>query len=388
MANISIKAKTFLNQVPLKDKLSAFPLTNFDAGRLETFQNDLQVFAGVKMSDIAFLTKNLDTINLFRGCKNGCLHCPHNAMAPAYGRETILYRDLKNLVQGFKTLSERLGFDVLNGNKALHITEDANPLGIPIIGEKKDFTVLDAMNLIYDKLHIPFIFKTSVVDAKGSKEYKRTNLTIKHLINRAQKTPDEFKDIQISITPFLKLANYPDKAAEMIYAFLDLFKMEKARIVLRYAQEQYVDFNRAAAVRLYNLIFSKLQKLAHSNLESVPLLSPEIVTRPAHNSLISPLGRGKNFTSPSVKKTVMNDIKLDTARLNALSPDEQRQFLSDNSRKRIDIDGSVYTSRSIMTNITNTPLEIITPTEIKLNFVNKKKPNKLFIETEVSNPLK
>ena len=138
MMKISPKISTYVKELPNAVKLSKYPLTKMDSAKLEGIQYGIPLFEGVKFDDIAFITKQLETLNLFRGCKWGCKHCLKNAMAPKPGRESILFEDLKRFVYGFKQLSERLGFDVLNGNKYLNIIDDSNPIDVPIKGLSRE----------------------------------------------------------------------------------------------------------------------------------------------------------------------------------------------------------------------------------------------------------
>lgn len=68
---------------------------------------------------------------------------------------------MERFTDGFKSLSQRLGFDVLNGNKYLSIVDDSNPSDFPIEGLSSKHSVVEAMRLIYKKLNIPTLFVTS-----------------------------------------------------------------------------------------------------------------------------------------------------------------------------------------------------------------------------------
>ena len=55
---------------------------------------------------------------------------------------------------------------------------------------------------------------------------------------------------------------------------------------------------------------------------------------------------------------------------NRLTSEEKADFLKNNSLKCIDINGNIYTSRpATKTFCINSPLELTTPTNIKLNFI-------------------
>lgn len=389
MVNIKVRAKNYLATVPSHIKTSVYPLTEIDTKMLESFQVDLQVFKGVKMQDIAFMTKKFDTINLFRGCILGCQHCSKNSMSPAFGRESILYEDLKWLVLGFRALSERLGFNVLNGNKSLNIVEDSNPFNTPIRGLKREHTVLEAMNLIYSCLGIPISVKTSILNGIGSINFNKTRSVVKHFVNRAKRVPDEFSDIQISFNPFLRdEPMYIQKMAKTLSTFLDLFKIEKAKINYQYAQDGYEGYDKRSAQKLYQMVYKELQKISDSNLEGIPQLHPDIVTRPSPLNVIQPLGRGKNFFNKIGNEKISEELARDKADFEALSKDEQYRILLDEAEKRVDIDGTVYATRLFRSKYLNFQIELPQNTEIKLNFRDKRKPNKIFCESDNFNPLK
>ena len=61
----------------------------------------------------------------------------------------------------------------------------------------------------------------------------------------------------------------------------------------------------------------------------------------------------------------------------------QRQILLNNSLKCVDIDGSIYTTKPSNATYVATPIELTIPTDIKLNYINKEKPNPIFSDIEV-----
>ena len=68
MINLSSHISTSLREIPTKVKLSEYPLTKIDLSKIDGIQQDIPLFKGVKIEDIAFITKRLETLNLFRGC--------------------------------------------------------------------------------------------------------------------------------------------------------------------------------------------------------------------------------------------------------------------------------------------------------------------------------
>ena len=382
MTTVSPKISQYIRQVPGSIKLSEYPLTKMDSTKMEGVQYGIPLFEGVNISDIAFITKKLETLNLFRGCKWGCKHCLKNALAPKKGRETILFEDLKRFVLGFGELSERLGFNVLNGNNYINIIDDSNPIDMPIKGLRRLHSVAEGMKLIYDKLRIPTLFVTSGWGEKRTSEYKYSKDTAKQIVNMVKNDPDSVEEVQVSINPFLEVRNYPYRMAETLLAFLDLFKIDKAKIIFRHAEDDNIGYDRKAAQQIYHNIYKDLIRMADSRLEGMPQLTPEYVTAFDKSNLIEPSGRGRKFFPYRRNMKLQKELIQDSLDWGAMSKEEQREVLLNNSLKCIDIDGSVYTTKPSSAESVNTPIEITIPTDIKLNYIDKEKPNPIFSDIE------
>ena len=383
MMKISPEISTYVRELPNAVKLSKYPLTKMDSAKLEGIQYGIPLFEGVKFDDIAFITKQLETLNLFRGCKWGCKHCLKNAMAPKPGRESILFEDLKRFVYGFKQLSERLGFDVLNGNKYLNIIDDSNPIDVPIKGLSREHSVAEGMKLIYEKLGIPTLFVTSGWTDMRNGRYKYSIDAAKRIVNMVRKNPDSVKEVEISINPFLETRNYASRMARTLLTFLDLFKIDKASIIFRHADEEYPAYNKNAASNLYQDIYKELKRHCDFNLESIPQLKPEVVTKFDKSHLIEPSGRGRKFFPIGKNMKLQKELIQDSLEWELMSKEEQREALLNRALKCVDIDGGIYTTKPSNANFVNTPIELTIPTDIKLNYINKDKPNPIFSDIEV-----
>lgn len=379
---IQSQISTYVSKLPNKTKLAEFPLTMIDLSKIDGIQKDIPLFDGVSMPDIAFITKHLETLNLFRGCKIGCTHCLKNAIAPKKGRESILFEDLQRFVDGFSKLSERLGFNALNGNKYLNIIDDSNPIDLPIKGLSKEHSVSEAMKLIYEKLNIPTLFVTSGWDIKG-KNAEYSKQAAKDIVKMVQKNSESVADIQISVNPFMKVQNYAERMAEALETFLELFKIDKARIIYRHSDKGFEGTNEAAARNLYEKIYKLLQKITDSKLEQFPMLKPEAVTEFDKHHLIEPSGRGRRYFSYDRNMQLQQELINDAIEWNSLTKNRKKQILQDNAVKCIDIDGSVYTTKPSSAEYVATPIELTIPTDIKLNYINKEKPNKIFSDINI-----
>jgi len=393
MINLSSHISTYLGKVPAKIKLSEYPLTKIDLAKIDGIQQDIPLFKGVKIEDIAFITKRWETLNFFRGCKWRCTHCLKNAIAPIKGRESILFEDLVRVVDGFKELNERLGFDSLNGNRYISIIDDSNPIDLPIKGLSRSHSVAEGMKQIYDKLNIPTLFVTSGIDSKSQYSTKAST----EIVDMVKNNPHSVLNVQISINPFMVIPHttslsqgareqkYIDRMAKTLFAFLDLFKIDKASIIYRHTdgtEKNHKGVDEASAKKMYEAIYKQLQELSGSNLENLPQLRPEKVTKFDKSHLIEPSGRGRNFFSFQRNMKLQNELLQDYLDWNATSKEEQREILLNYSLKCVDIDGSIYTTRPSNAESVSTPIELIIPTDIKLNYINKEKPNKIFSDIE------
>ena len=391
--NLSFCSSNKIAKLPSKIIDKPFPLTRLQLNQFEGVQNGIPIFDGAKkvsLKNIAFITKHLETLNLFRGCSVACSHCLKNAQAPKKGSETVLFEDLLNFVNGFKELSERIGVNVLQGNKYLSIVDDANPSDIPIKGLDGKHDVVEAMSLIYEKLRIPTLYVTSGWN-KGS---KYTQSSAENLAKMVETNPHSVKSVDVSINPFtglmessrnsLKLGNeenakfyrnvYTSRMANTLATFINLFGIDKASIIYRHADDFKGNelVNEVETKKLYQEIYEKLKKIVGSKLEALPQLNPEVLTQFDKSHLIEPSGRARRYFPYSqnlVEQSQLIDESLNWAQL---TPKEKEEHLLEYGVKCIDIDGKVYTTMpAINTESVNTPLELTVPTDIELNYINK-----------------
>jgi len=378
MIYINKMTQEYLSKIPSHVKVSEFPLTKIDPSKLEGYQREYQVFDGVSMPDIAFITKNLDTFNFFRGCKEGCLQCLKKAIVPPAGRETILYEDFKRFVIGFAHLSEKLGFNVLNGNKFIRIADDSEPIGQKIRGLNKEHTLKDMIKMFYKNLRIPVLIETSGWESQKNRSsgYYDTFRSAQGLVNLAKSTPDAIKEVRVSVNPFMPSATYVPRMVDTIRLFLDLFKMNKAKVVCTYAPLGNEDFDVNALKNIYEKIYSQLQRVCGENIEYIPELKPEVVIKNAHEVL--PIGSAKKFFSEGVNDSIRKEYSMEKKYWNGLSKSEQKHILMDKARKFVDIDGSIYTENPIRTPFNDKNINVTIPTDIKLNFSDKTPPYPIY----------
>ena len=386
-----------MNIIPPSIKNSAYPLTRLPLNSIEGIQKGIPLFHGVNIKDIAFVTKRFETLNLFRGCRVNCSHCLKDAKEPVKGRETVLFEDLINFLDGFKTLSERVGFNVFQGNKYVNIIDDANPSDIPIRGKYRNHSVVEAIKQIYDKINLPVIFVTS----GWNKASKYSGQAAEDLVKQIEKNPASVESVEISINPFSGIMEksraalndgksdkalffrniYTDRMANTLAVFLKLFETGKARVIYRHAPDfqgnELVGENETK--KLYGEIYTKLRQKTGSALDFVPELKPENLTRFDKSHLIEPSGRGRRFFPQDKNLKEQSELIDEALDWEMMSPDERQKTLLDCAVKCVDIDGSVYTTMpATRVEHISAPVELTIGTGIKLNYENKTPAGKVF----------
>ena len=399
ISNIS----TYINKIPNSIKDSKYPLTQLNLQNLEGVQSDICLFNGEKpltMDAISFITKRFETLNLFRGCTVGCSHCLKDAKAE--DSRSILFEDLLRFLDGFKTLNERLGFNVFNGNKYLSIVDDSNPSDFPISGKDKNHSVVEAIKEIYEKLNIPILFVTSGWN-KGSSYAQKAS---EELANAIQKNPSIIESVDISINPFVGILEksreasknhnqdkadflrnvYTSRMANTLATFLNALANNKAQIIYRHAPNaegnELVD--EKATKQLYKEIYAKLRKIVGSKLDDIPILKSEQLTQFDKSHLIEASGRGRRFFTAEMNFLEQQQLIDEVIDWEGLSEQEKFAKLRDGALKCIDINGNVYTTMPAShVDYISAPIELTLPTKIQLNYENKKPTTPVFSDIDL-----
>ncbi len=403
MMNSISGINTYINKISDSVKSGKYPLSRIDLSRLEGIQQGIPLFQGEKlltMDLIAFITKRLETLNLFRGCTVGCSHCLKDAKAE--GNRSILFEDLERFLDGFKLLNERLGFNVFNGNKYLSIVDDSNPSDFPIRGKTSSHSIVEAIKDIYEKLNIPILFVTSGWN-KGSDYAQKTS---EELASMIQKNPSMIESVDISINPFVGILeksreasknNNQDKAdflrnvytsrmANVLSVFFKALEQNKAKIIYRHAPNiegnEFVNEN--ATKKLYEEIYAKLQKIVGAAIEKVPKLKPENLTQFDKSHLIEASGRGRRFFRAETNFLEQQQLIDEAIDWECLNEREKFEKLRDGALKCIDINGNVYaTMPASKVDYISAPIELTLPTPIQLNYENKKPTTSVFSDIDL-----
>ena len=405
---ISTQLKQTVNNIPYSVKTGNFPLSKIDTKLLEGIQKGIPLFETadnfVSMEDIDFITKRFETLNLFRGCNVGCSHCLKDAKLKQKSTRSILYEDLIRFTEGFKNLSERLGFNVFSGNKYVSIVDDSNPNDFPIRGLDGNHDVADAIKIIYESLKLPVLFVTSGWNQKSLQAQNSAEKIAKQF----KENPQSLKHIEVSINPFSNVmeksrkalisgdtekANYfrglyTDRIANTILTFWELFKGNNglAKVIYRHAGNYKGNelVGEKETKKLYLEIYEKLKSILGERISEAPILEPETLTKFDKSHLIEPSGRARRFFPFDYNMRVQSELIAEHEKWNSMTADEKRDFLKDFSLKCVDINGNIYSTFPACDVLSeNIPLELTLPTNIKLNYINQSKVTPVFSDIEL-----
>ena len=404
----TIKLEQTLNKIPYSIKTGNFPLSKIKPKLIEGVQRGIPLFDNgdkfVSISDIDFITRNLETLNLFRGCTVGCTHCLKDAKPASKNNRSILFEDLIRFVDGFKNLNERLGFNALDGNKYLNIVDDSNPTDFPIKGLNGNHTIAEATKVIFENLRLPILFVTSGWNQKSQSAQNSAN----EIAKQFKENPQSLASLDISINPFsnimeksrealksndIEKANfyrkiYIDRMANTILTFWDLFKNgnNQAKIIYRHAGDYKGNelVGEVETKKLYIEIYEKLKSILGENLKEAPSLNPEVLTKFDKSHLIEPSGRARRYFPFDYNMNLQSELINESLKWNSMSDEEKKEFLRKFSLKCVDINGKIYsTFPAFGVHTENTPIEITVPTNIELNYRNRTKTPQIFSDIEL-----
>ena len=404
----NLRIKQTLNNIPLAVKSAEFPLEKVNLRHLEGIQSGIPLFDNgrnvVSMPNIGFISKRLETLDLYRGCDVGCTHCLKDATHLPKNKRSILFEDLIRFTEGFKTLSERLGFNALSGNKYLNIIDDSNPTDFPIRGLTEQHSISEGIKLIYENLKLPVLFVTSGWNEKSVAAQN----SAEQLARDFKLNPQSLKSLEVSVNPFsaimensrnaLKIGDkekaelyrnlYTDRISNTILTFFDLFKGTKplGKLIYRHANNYKGNelVGEQETKKIYEEIYSKLKDALGDKISEAPTLAPQKVTVFDKSHLIEPSGRARRYFPYEYNMKLQSELIAETEKWNKMSAEEKKAFFFFFSIKCIDINGNVYsTFPSTKTHSENIPIELTVPADITLNYINKQKTTPVFSDIEL-----
>ena len=380
---------------------------NLSMEAMEGIQYGIEVFKGLSMKDIQYMSENLHVIAVRRGCKNMCGYC--YADAKPSNRE-MSWEDFKLITDGYKKLRKRLGNLPLfgenmtsgNGTLLYRSTElfyDSDCIDIAIKDKKGniyDFTKLSSE--LYNSLGRRTVFDTSGWDPNNKKLQERAEKYAEYFskpenmaqLNAFSLSFNCFNATYIAAVKalkngdkekYLRLKNkFTDRIANALYTFTPLVKDKKFNVMTRSFGDnaknaQYFDFS--TMFELGTDVLNKLAKMYSNDLKGE---QKYVKSKAEINNLID-LYFSKiykfdaNLNSSGRMGKFMQDFKIKAPMQNHTeSTVIMAQDLKTNGRyhkyiamRFIDTDGKVY----------HMDYARFFPTEIQLNLKNKSKTPKL-----------
>lgn len=388
------------------DKASSYNLDFF-----EGIQEGIKVFDGLSLKDISFIGENLHTIAVKQGCYSRCIHCYAQAKKPLESKKnnniinTILFEDLKALVQGFRTLEKRTGLSFISEKmqdnyKALVYDADCIDIAIKDLkGNVYEFPEL--ANMIYKTLHQKCVFDTSGWNPRNIRLQQRAERIAEYY----SKHKDSLYQFNISINPFHSIYTkalemqkqckietsemlyncYVERIANAIFTFIPVCKNYNFGLIIR-AFSENIDgtegFNTLAIKQILNDIYINLYNKCKNDLQTnkskvksqkqFQLILEKIKADMSNidTNIIFTDNLEKRLKLKSPKNNSCNEI--DRLIIQRDEADELYIALKNNKRiknfntkyyKVIDVTGKVYLSDNYR----------VIPTKLKLNFINKDK---------------
>lgn len=180
-------------------------LTQLDPEELEGIQKGIPVFDGLNMKQILFSLASLMSINLIRGCNNGCVHCYAKAKPPIPETNDTVnrmsYEDFESLIDCVGELTKRAGIKIFDEDVPLSMFYDSDCVDIAI--KDKDGKIYDFIDLnekFIDSTGEGGIFDTAGWYRQDSRRQKRMEKYVEYF--STDKNMQKLKQFNISFNPF------------------------------------------------------------------------------------------------------------------------------------------------------------------------------------------
>lgn len=378
-----------------------FQFRNLSMEVIEGLQYGIDIFKGLSMKDIQYLSENLHVIAVKRGCNNMCGYC--YADAKPSNRE-MSWEDFTSITQGFKKLRERLcGFPLFGENmhkdsdnfiyKTTELFYDSDCMNLAIKDKKgqiHDFR--DLVTELYEGLGRPSAFDTSGWAPENKMMQKRAEEYVEYFsqpenmekLRQFNLSFNVFNASNVAAVKALRSGDverakrlqdkFTDRIANAIFTFTPLLKEEKFNIMQRAFGFEAVNaegFNIEAMFALIQQVIEKVSNLYVSDLngeqkyiKSQQDLEQNIKILIQKMNKISPAlnssGRMREFMNSFGIKAPMQDHTESTKVMyrDLQTHGRYHRFLA---HKLIDADGRVY----------HMDYARFFPTEIQLNLKNK-----------------
>lgn len=275
--------------------------------KLEGLQNGIKIFDGLNFTQIGYIITNLDSIIVQRGCNNACIHCFAEAQTPFHMKmnhlaDKIDFEDYKNLLDGFKELNNRFGYNIFGTQRDNHLALFHDADCSMIFLQDKDGKVYDYADLakmLHDVTGRGILFDTAGWNLNDKKTQKRMEDLVKKITSG---NDYDFIKFYISVNPFHSIYNksvelflkkdyekakrlreiYTDRMANVIFTFSPLINKTHSinKPQIEFIFRALFDQTKLEGYQRHNLeslrfeIFDKLEKMYKADLLSE---NPKIV---------------------------------------------------------------------------------------------------------------
>lgn len=399
-----IYADELYQHVINRNEKEKFILRLYDLNPLEGLQYGINVFKGLTMKEIQYISENLHVIAVKRGCNHMCGHCYADAKPQ---KSEMSWEDFTSITQGFKKIRERLhGLDIYGENipvskedPILRVTElfyDSDCIDTVIKNKKgKEYDFIDLTNEIYNSMGRKSCFDTSGWQINHTKFQERAEKYAKYYSD-----PENMKKLEafnVSFNPFnatyiasvkaLKKGDteratrlrdkFTTNVANTLFTFTPLVKFDNFGVLSRCfpnSAKNAKHFNLNTHKKLTVEVLNKLSKMYYADLNGAQKFIKnkeeyneimnylEIKLSNIYANDLNPNGRmGKFIEEFNIKAPLENYENLEKSMVSDLQTNGRNfKYISP---KLIDTNGKVYHMNYAR----------FIPTEIQLNISGKDK---------------
>lgn len=368
------------------------------------------MFEHLTLPQIEFLVRNLCSIIVQRGCDNGCIYCYADAKTPYYMKthnllNKIDFDEYENLINDFKKLNERFGFNIFGPSWLKEDSYNYHTLFFDSDGSKiylekdgKTFDYADLAKMLNNVTDCAVIFDTAGWNVNDKITQQRMENLVHKVINN--RDFNFIKYYNISINPFNGIYNravelkqegkiekyqrlreiYTDRMANTIFTFSPIIDMNdyygssrpRLNFIIRALDNSsgLENYTESEILSLCNDIFKKVEILYEKDLNSD---SPKVIKNPAQKEKYLEYFKKLIWVDTELDLTnekllnKLNKSKLNKRKLKDLYDDTARKLNSTTDELPtgiLDVNGNFYLSNDAITY----------PTNIYLEYKNKGKP--------------
>ena len=381
-----------------------FILRLYNIEPLEGLQYGIDVFKGLTMKEIQYISENLHVIAVKRGCNHMCGHCYADAKPK---KSEMSWEDFTSITQGFKKIRERLhGLDIYGENipvskqdPILRVTElyyDSDCMDLVIKDKKgKEHDFIDLANEVYYSMGRKNVFDTAGWQVNHTKFQERAEKYAQYYSD-----PENMKKLEafnVSFNPFnatyiasvkalqkgdteraTRLRNkFTTNIANTLFTFTPLVKFDNFGMLSRCfpnTAKNAQHFNYNAHKKLTIEVLNKLSKMYYEDLNGAQKFVKNLneyneimnqyqikLSNIYTNDLNSNGRMGKFMEEFNIKAPLKNYENLEKSMVSDLQTNGR--FFKYISPKLIDTNGKVYHMNYAR----------FVPTDIQLNISGKEK---------------